>query len=160
MVPDTECYRVNTVGTYNVIEAALTESQRIVAALESKATPPATNSPIATAVTLRPDLWARLFTQNDTVLGFARQYLVTAGPAFAFFGLGLTLYFASQGSGRMVGPVLAGTVRLVLVAGAGYGLSMHHATASQFYTLVALAMVLYGVVTAGAVKITPWGVQR
>jgi len=115
---------------------------------------------IGAVVTLAPNLWARLFTQNDTVLGFARQYLVTAGPAFAFFGLGLTLYFASQGSGRMVGPVLAGTVRLVLVAGAGYGLSMHHATASQFYTLVALAMVLYGVVTAGAVKITPWGVQR
>ena len=43
-----------------VIEAALIESQRIVAALESKATPPATNSPIATSVTLRPDLWAKL----------------------------------------------------------------------------------------------------
>lgn len=112
---------------------------------------------IGAVVTLAPDLWARLFTQDEAVLNYARQYLVTAGPGFAFFGLGLTLYFASQGSGRMIGPVLAGTVRLVLVAGAGYWLSRQQATAADFYALVATAMVLYGVVTAVTVKLTPWG---
>ena len=112
---------------------------------------------IGAVVTLAPDLWARLFTQDEVVLGFARQYLVTAGPAFPFFGLGLTLYFASQGAGQVIGPVLAGTVRLVLVAGVGYWLTQHQGTAEHFYGLVAVAMVLYGVVTAAAVKITPWG---
>jgi putative MATE family efflux protein len=112
---------------------------------------------IGGVVTLAPDLWARLFTQDEVVLGFARQYLVTAGPAFPFFGLGLTLYFASQGAGQVIGPVLAGTVRLVLVAGVGYWLTQHQGTAEHFYGLVAVAMVLYGVVTALAVKVTPWG---
>lgn len=112
---------------------------------------------IGGVVTLAPDLWARLFTQDEVVLGFARQYLVTAGPAFPFFGLGLTLYFASQGAGQVIGPVLAGTVRLVLVAGVGYWLTQHQGTAEHFYGLVAVAMVLYGVVTAVAVKVTPWG---
>ena len=112
---------------------------------------------IGAVVTLAPELWARLFTQDETVLGFARQYLVTAGPAFPFFGLGLTLYFASQGAGQVIGPVLAGTVRLVLVAGAGYWLTQHQGTAEHFYGLVAVAMVLYGVVTAVAIKVTPWG---
>jgi putative MATE family efflux protein len=112
---------------------------------------------IGGVVTLAPDLWARLFTQDEVVLGFARQYLVTAGPAFPFFGLGLTLYFASQGAGQVIGPVLAGTVRLVLVAGVGYWLTQHQGTAEHFYGLVAVAMVLYGVVTALAIKITPWG---
>ncbi|PUE54980.1 MATE family efflux transporter [Limnohabitans sp. 2KL-17] len=112
---------------------------------------------IGLVVTLAPDLWARLFTQDETVLSHARQYLVTAGPAFPFFGLGLTLYFASQGAGQVVGPVLAGTVRLVLVAGVGYWLAQNHATAESFYTLVAVAMLLYGVVTAAAVWFTPWG---
>jgi putative MATE family efflux protein len=111
---------------------------------------------IGGVVTLAPDLWARLFTQDEVVLGFARQYLVTAGPAFPFFGLGLTLYFASQGAGQVIGPVLAGTVRLVLVAGVGYWLTQHQGTAEHFYGLVAVAMVLYGVVTALAVKVTPW----
>jgi Na+-driven multidrug efflux pump len=100
-----------------------------------------------------------LFTQDEAVLSHARQYLVTAGPAFPFFGLGLTLYFASQGAGQVIGPVLAGTVRLVLVAGLGYWLAQNHATAESFYTLVAVAMVLYGVVTAAAVRFTPWGPQ-
>ena len=112
---------------------------------------------IGGVVTLAPDLWARLFTQDEVVLGFARQYLVTAGPAFPFFGLGLTLYFASQGAGQVIGPVLAGTVRLVLVAGVGYWLTQHQGIEEHFYGLVAVAMVLYGVVTAVAVKVTPWG---
>lgn len=112
---------------------------------------------IGAVVSLAPELWARLFSQDEAVLGYARQYLITAGPAFPFFGLGLTLYFASQGAGQVIGPVLAGTVRLVLVAGAGYWLAQHQGTADHFYVLVALAMVLYGLVTAIAVKIKPWG---
>jgi putative MATE family efflux protein len=111
---------------------------------------------IGAVVTLAPDVWARLFTQDETVLAFARQYLVTAGPAFPFFGLGLTLYFASQGAGQVIGPVLAGTVRLVLVAGAGWWLAQHQGTAGHFYGLVAWAMLVYGVVTAAAVAFTPW----
>lgn len=112
---------------------------------------------IGAIVTLAPDVWARLFTQDEAVLSYARNYLVTAGPAFPFFGLGLTLYFASQGAGQVIGPVLAGTVRLVVVAFAGYWLAQCQGTADHFYGLVALAMVLYGLVTAVAVKITPWG---
>lgn len=115
---------------------------------------------IGAVVTWAPDLWARLFTQDEAVLNHARQYLVTAGPAFAFFGLGLTLYFASQGAGQVIGPVLAGTVRLVLVAGAGHWLAHRQGHADHFYGLVAVAMVLYGVVTAAAVKFTPWGPKQ
>ena len=115
---------------------------------------------IGAVVTLAPELWARLFSQDATVLGYARQYLVTAGPAFPFFGLGLTLYFASQGAGQVIGPVLAGTVRLILVAAAGYWLSRHQGTADNFYGLVAVAMLLYGLITAAAVKLTPWGPAR
>ena len=115
---------------------------------------------IGAVVTLAPDLWARLFTQDEAVLTYARQYLVTAGPAFPFFGLGLTLYFASQGAGQVIGPVLAGTVRLVLVAGVGWWLAQNQGTAGHFYGLVAVTMLLYGVVTAAAVAFTPWGARQ
>ena len=111
---------------------------------------------IGAVVTLAPDVWARLFSQDEAVLAYARQYLVTAGPAFPFFGLGLTLYFASQGAGQVIGPVLAGTVRLLLVAGGGWWLAQYWGTADDFYGLVALAMLLYGLVTAAAVAFTPW----
>jgi putative MATE family efflux protein len=112
---------------------------------------------IGAVAALAPDLWAGVFTRDEAVLEHARQYLRIAGPAFPLFGLGLTLYFASQGSGQILGPVLAGTVRLMLVAGVGALLSASGSSASGFFWLVAAAMVAYGMCTAAAVKLMPWG---
>src|SRR5262245_45259900 len=78
---------------------------------------------IGALVALVPDAWARLFADDPAVLAAARSYLRWAGPAFAFFGVGLCLYFASQGAGRILGPVLAATVRLALVFGVGWALA-------------------------------------
>ena len=50
------------------------------------------------------------------VLASANEYLRIAGPAFMFFGFGHGLYFASQGSGKILGPVLAGTRILARVS--------------------------------------------
>ena len=112
---------------------------------------------IGCTVAFFPDLWAGLFSADEAVLGHARQYLRIAGPAFPFLGLGLTLYFAAQGSGRVLGPVLAGTARLGLVFVAGTWLSSQPTAAASFFALVAAAMLLYGLATAWAVRITPWG---
>lgn len=106
---------------------------------------------------IAPDLWGPLFTSDENVLVYARQYLHIVGPAFPFFGFGLTLYFASQGSGKVLGPVLAGTIRLILVAGVGTWLINIGAKASDFYWLIAAAMIIYGVSTGAAIKMTRWG---
>nr|HMS06427.1 MATE family efflux transporter [Burkholderiaceae bacterium] len=104
-----------------------------------------------------PDVWAGLFSSDPGVLGHARDYLRTVGPAFALFGLGLTLYFASQGSGRVLGPVLAGALRPLLVAGGGWWLVQRGAGPSAYFALVALAMGVYGLATALAVRPSRWG---
>jgi putative MATE family efflux protein len=108
-------------------------------------------------VSLFPGAWSHFFSSDPVVLDYAAQYLRWAGPAFAFFGMGLTLYFASQGSGRVLGPVLAATVRLVLVAGAGTWLASVGAPAWQLFALVGAAMTVYGLATALSVKLTSWG---
>ena len=100
---------------------------------------------------------ATIFTSDESVLSFARQYLRTVGPAFPFFGLGLTLYFASQGSGKVLGPVLAGTLRLALVAGAGTWLASQQTEASGYFLLMAIVMFIYGVTTVGSIRMTRWG---
>lgn len=107
-------------------------------------------------VSVAPTQWAGLFTSDAAVLQLACQYLVTAGPAFAFFGMGLTLYFASQGSGKVLGPVIAGTLRLALVAGVGSWLTTQGHGADAYFWLVAAAMVLYGLSTVALVRMTPW----
>ena len=111
---------------------------------------------IGLVVSLAPNLWAELFSSEPVVLEYANQYLRCAGPGFAFFGLGLTLYFASQGSGRVLGPVLASTLRLVVVAGVGLWLASRDAAAWQFFALVGSGMAAYGVSTAAAIRLTRW----
>jgi putative MATE family efflux protein len=108
-------------------------------------------------VTLFPQLWSGLFTQDPAVLQAANQYLRWAGPAFGFFGLGLTLYFASQGSGKVLGPVLASTLRLVAVALVGAWISTWASEPWPYFALVGAAMVLYGLATALSIRLTRWG---
>jgi putative MATE family efflux protein len=112
---------------------------------------------IGLLVAVVPDVWAALFTNDPAVLASARQYLRWAGPGFAFFGLGLSLYFASQGSGKVLGPVLAATARLVFVTLAGFALVWAQAPVWTLFALVGVAMTVYGATTAGAVYLTAWG---
>ena len=111
---------------------------------------------IGLVLALWPDLWSGLFSQDAAVLAHARDYLRTVGPAFALFGVGLTLYFASQGAGRMLGPVLASAARLLVVLVAGGWLARSSVTPEQLFALVAMSMVAYGVLTALAVKYSDW----
>ncbi len=111
-------------------------------------------------VALFPDLWATIFTADERVLKYSRLFLHWAGPAFPFFGLGLTLYFAAQGAGRMLGPVAAATLRLLLVAAGGTWLVAIDAPAWQLFALSAAAMVLYGGSCAAALRLDRWGAAR
>lgn len=115
---------------------------------------------IGATVALWPDLWAALFTRDAAVLAHAREFLRTAGPAFGFFGLGLTLYFAAQGAGRMLGPVLAGTLRLAVVFGVGSALMRAGSGTTVLFALVGGAMTVYGLATVAAVGLTRWGPAR
>lgn len=105
---------------------------------------------------LFPDAWARLFSSSQPVLATTRSYLVIAGIGFPLMGFGLAMYFAAQGSGRMLGPVLAGTVRLAVIAGGGALVMSRGGTIEQLFMVIAAAMVAYGASIAFALWITPW----
>ena len=112
---------------------------------------------IGLVVSVWPDLWAGLFTSEEAVLVHARQYLHWAGPCFGLFGFGLTLYFASQGSGKVLGAVLAASLRLLMVVTVGLALKAAGAPAWAYFALIGAAMIFYGVASAAAVWLTPWG---
>ena len=46
-------------------------------------------------------------------------YLRIVGPFYGFFGLGMALYFASQGAGALKWPLLAGVSRMIIAVGGG-----------------------------------------
>jgi putative MATE family efflux protein len=108
-------------------------------------------------VALKPSLWVSLFTDDPGVSAAAYSYFAWAGPAFGFFGLGVCLYFCSQGAAKVGGPVLAGTGRLLMVGIGGWGLASISAPAWTLFALVGAAMVVFGLLTAASVRLTRWG---
>lgn len=64
--------------------------------------------------------WVRLFTSEAAVQSIGSGYLRTVGPAYAFLGLGLILFSASQGIGKIAWPFLCTTSRLAVVAIGGW----------------------------------------
>ena len=47
-------------------------------------------------------------------------YLRAVGPFYGCFGFGLALYFASQGAGKLLWPLLAGFARMAVAIGGGW----------------------------------------
>lgn len=111
---------------------------------------------IGLTVTVTPNVWSGLFTGDARVQETANLYLRCAGPGFGFLGLGLSLYFASQGSGKVLPAILAGTVRLVLVAVGGFLLAIADAPAWSLFALIGASMAVFGLSVALAVYLTPW----
>jgi Na+-driven multidrug efflux pump len=112
---------------------------------------------IGLIVAVKPALWVSLFTRDPGVTAAAHSYFAWAGPAFGFFGLGASLYFASQGAAKVGGPVLAASLRLAMVAIGGWWLASSGAPAWMLFALVGAAMVAYGLGTAASIALTRWG---
>jgi putative MATE family efflux protein len=108
-------------------------------------------------VAVEPSLWVSLFTADPGVIAAANSYFAWAGPAFGFFGMGTCLYFASQGAAKVIGPVLASTVRLLTVGIGGWWLASSEAPAWTLFALVGAAMIVFGLSTALSIRVTRWG---
>lgn len=111
---------------------------------------------IGVIVIIAPGIWADLFSSDFRVLNVAYSYLIWSGPAYGFFGLGLCLLFASQGAQKVMGPVLAGTVRLVVVTIGCLFLFHIKAEPKHFFMLVGIGMAIYGIFAAITVYRTSW----
>jgi putative MATE family efflux protein len=108
---------------------------------------------VGVLVAFVPTIWLGLFTSDAPVLAFGSMYLRIVGPTFALFGLGLALYFAAQGAGRVAPAMLAGVVSLVVSVGGGFILIRAlHTDLTWLFVAIAIALVLFGAVQALAVN--------
>ncbi|MBL8385994.1 MAG: MATE family efflux transporter [Burkholderiales bacterium] len=115
---------------------------------------------LGVTLALVPALWGRNFSDDPAVLAAAASYFRWAGPCYGLLGMGLSLYFSSLGAGHAVGPVLAGTVRLLVVAGGAWALAALAAPAWTVYALIGAGMAVLGLGTALAVHRTDWSARR
>lgn len=104
-----------------------------------------------------PDLWANIFTDAEAVREACRAYLRIAGPTYGFFGLGLSLYFASQGARRLFWPVISGVLRLTVVSMGGLAIVYFSTpTVENVFGVVAIGMIVFGSAVALAIKLGAW----
>ena len=107
---------------------------------------------IGAGAALFPAAWVGLFSSDAAVLETGSHYLRTVAPFYPFLAAGIALYFASQGAGRVVLPVLAGTARLAIVIIGGIAV----ATLQGVFATIAVGMVVFGALTMLFVKRTKW----
>jgi putative MATE family efflux protein len=111
---------------------------------------------IGLAAAAFPHAWLSLFDDNAAMLDAGSRYLRTVGPFYGLFGLGMALYFASQGAGRLAWPLIANFARLTIAAvGGALALRLTGNLADVFFAL-AVALAVVGVINAAAVAGGAW----
>jgi MATE family, multidrug efflux pump len=109
-------------------------------------------------VAIWPGAWLGIFTNETGVLATGSLYLRIVGPFYGATGLGMLLYFASQGAGRVFWPIVAGVARLIIVAVFGWlAVARFGFGQSGLFALVATAAVTFGTVNAVAMWLGTFG---
>jgi MATE family, multidrug efflux pump len=103
-----------------------------------------------------PQAWLSLFDTDPAMLDAGSRYLHVVGPFYGLFGLGLALYFASQGAGRLSWPLLANQVRFAIAAGGGWLAVRWSGDVSYVFMALSLALAAFGLMNAGAVASGAW----
>ncbi|TMI99966.1 MAG: MATE family efflux transporter [Alphaproteobacteria bacterium] len=111
---------------------------------------------IGVAAALYPAAWLRLFGSDPAMLATGSAYLRAVGPFYGFFGFGLALYFASQGAGKLLWPLLAGFARMALAIGGGWLALKLTGSLAWMFVAIGLALAVYGAGVAGAVWAGVW----
>jgi Na+-driven multidrug efflux pump len=100
---------------------------------------------IGLAAALFPEAWIRIFSVEPEVVRAGAAYLERVGPLYLFFGAGMSLYFSSQGAGRMAWPFAAGMARLAIVILAGGAwIGLVQGSLNGLYWVVAASYLAFG----------------
>jgi putative MATE family efflux protein len=111
---------------------------------------------IGLAAAIWPQAWLSLFSADPRMLETGSAYLRIVGPAYGFFGMGLSLYFASQGAGRLFWPLLGGCLRIAIVLVGGWLALRLTGSLDGLFAALSLGLVAYGVLLLAAIGSGAW----
>ena len=115
---------------------------------------------IGLTLALFPGAWIQFFTDDVKAFEVTKLYIQIVGPFYIFQGIGLSLYFASQGANAMKWPTIA-TIARFLIASMGGGISVHwlgYGIGSVFIAS-AIAMMIFGTMIFVSIKKGAWRVN-
>jgi putative MATE family efflux protein len=111
---------------------------------------------IGVAAALAPTAWLSLFDADPAMIAAGASYLRVVGPCYGFFGLGMALYFASQGAGALQWPLIANAMRLTIAVGGGWLVLRSTDNLTYVFVALAVALMTFGLVIAAAVAAGAW----
>lgn len=111
---------------------------------------------IGVAAAIWPHAWLLLFGADPAMLSTGSAYLRSVGPAYGFFGLGVALYFASQGAGRLFWPLFGGLLRMLIAIGGGWFVLRLTGSLGWMFAALALGLFVYGVTLSAAIASGAW----
>jgi Na+-driven multidrug efflux pump len=108
------------------------------------------------AVSVYPAWWTTIFSSDAAVLATGGLYLHWVGPMYVLLAMGAALFFASQGAGRVLWPVLSASARLLVILVGGSLLTLLGAPLWAVCALAASGILIYGVTIIASVYRTRW----
>jgi Na+-driven multidrug efflux pump len=111
---------------------------------------------IGVAAAIWPAAWLGLFDSDPAMLQTGSAYLRAVGPFYGCFGFGLALYFASQGAGKLLWPLIVGFARVAVAIGGGWIALKLTGSLWAMFIAVGLALLVYGAGIAASVKLGAW----
>ena len=111
---------------------------------------------IGAVVAIFPNLWLTIFSDEPQILAIGTSYLHTIAPFYGFIAAAMILYFAAIGMKRVLWPVLAGTVRMIIAAFIGWVAVTQFNVGPQglFYILVVSILAYWAITVISMVIIT------
>lgn len=103
-----------------------------------------------------PHAWLSLFDTAPAMIDAGSRYLRVVGPAYGLFGLGMALYFASQGAGRLLWPLIANMARLIIAALGGWLALRWTGNLTEVFIALSIALATFGLINAAAVAGGVW----
>jgi putative MATE family efflux protein len=111
---------------------------------------------IGVTAALFPVAWLSLFGSDPAMIEAGTAYLRIVGPFYGFFGLGMALYFASQGAGTVTWPLLAGLLRMTVAVGGGWLMLRATGSLTAVFAALGVGLLLFGSVIALSVWRGVW----
>ena len=112
---------------------------------------------VGVLLALFPAQWIPIFTNDPVAYETAKGYIQIVGPTYAFLGIGLVLYFASQGAGTMSWPIRAMVLRFTLsVGGASFLVHYLGYGVTAVFIISAIALAIYALIISAAIYLGAW----
>jgi len=93
-----------------------------------------------------PNLWLDFFTTDLDAYIIGALYLSIVAPFFPLFAFGKTLYFASQGTGKMLIPISGAITRLIIVMIFGFICVFFELEIKYLFFIIGIAMSSVGLI--------------